>query len=227
MTCKFCSKTYKTDKGFQNHKCRNRDIAGSVSDTDLWVAYDLFNFWFKYNGFSKVKAGKNYDQFLKSPYFGYFIELMKMVSDVYIADPHDLVMWLSDNQIPAKSWAYESTISRYKAVQNKRGTGMERAIRTLESMTMFCDQKEIDLGSFFAVITVPEALRWIESGRLSPWVFLNTPKADDLFSRISNRDITRLANFIDVKYWDKRFDNSEKTVKEIKELLTELGLNDE
>lgn len=223
MKCHYCGKTFTSEAWYGKHSCRNKKSAEKIGEDNLLKVYDLFNFWFRYNGIKRKNDGKSLEGFLKSPYLPYFVDLAVMFQNIYIADTHDYILWVSDNQIPAKSWTDESVLTKYKKVQSKRGSAMERAIKSLELMTLYCDQKGIDVSDYFAVIQKAEALRWIESGRLSPWVFLNTSRASDLFDRMNSSDLQRVADMVDIEYWDIRFKQKADDVEDIKELMSDIG----
>jgi DNA-directed RNA polymerase subunit N (RpoN/RPB10) len=223
MKCNYCGKEFKTNTGFAKHMCKNKEIAEILGDLKLRIAYDLFNFWFRYNGMKKKNEGKGFEEFLKSPYFSIFAEFTERVTSMFVHDSRDFLVWLSDNRIPAKKWTWDSTINRYKKIEHTRGMGLDRTVKTLELMAHYCDKKNIPIAEFFEEISVPEAIRWIESGRLSPWLLLNTASADALFSRMKNDSINYLASILDITYWESRFKRAKDTVSEIKEVLDELG----
>ena len=227
MQCHYCGKTFTSAAWFAKHSCKNKEAVERIGEDRLLAVYELFNFWFRYNGIKRKNEGKSLEGFLKSPYLPYFVDMTVGIMSVYIADPTDYVMWLSDNQIPSKKWALDATLTQYKKIQNKRGTGMERAIKSLELMTMFCDQKDIEIAAFFDTISIAESLRWIESGRLSPWVFLNTSRSADMFDRMKPKDLDRLSSAIDIEYWNRHFKTNSKDVQDIKDLMVELGFEDE
>lgn len=223
MECDFCGKVFKTKTGFARHSCKRKEAADRVGHDRLIAAYELFNFWFKYNGVRKKNYGKDLSGFKKSPYFSIFTELTLAIQNVFIADPKDYIMWLSDKQIPSRRWSHDDVLTQYKKIQSQRGSGVDRAIRCLELMTMFCDQKDHHLSEFFEIINLPEAIRWIESGRLSPWVFLLVKDASHIFNRMKERDYERVAKAIDIKYWENRFKVSPDDKKEVETILHEFG----
>lgn len=227
LKCRYCDKEFKSQAWFNKHVCKNKEVFDSVEYQRILVSFDMFDFWFKYNGLKRKNHGKSFEEFFKSPYFKLFVEFSEGLQETYIADPRDYLMYLSDKRIPSKKWLNDDIRDGYKSIQHRRGSGIDRAARCLELMTMFCDQKEVALIEFFETVSVADGINWIESGRLSPWVFLNCGEADDLFSRMKSHHLDRLAKIIDIDYWNSRFAVSQEDLASIKELLNELGFSTE
>lgn len=218
--CRYCSKEYKTERGLTNHSCRNMEIAAEYGDMEMLKTYELFAFWFQYNGFSKKKP-KGFDEFLKSPYFREFVEMNAAIKGVYMFNKKDFIVWLSENKIPINKWSKNSVVERYKAEHNRRGRGLDHFNKTIENMVLWCDIKNYEYQHFFENISVNEAMLWLKSGKLSPWYFLLTDKINLLWSRMTEAQLEHMLTFIDIDYWEARFKVCPKEVESIKEIINE------
>lgn len=219
-SCKFCIKEYKTQRGLDNHVCRNMEIAAEYGDLEMLKTYELFAFWFQYNGFSKKKA-KTFNEFLKSPYFKEFVKMNAAIKGVYMFNKKDFVVWLSENKIPIDHWARNSIIERYKTDHDRRGRGLDHFNKTIENIVLWCDIKNYAYHQFFEHISVSDAMLWLQSGKLSPWYFLNTDKINLLWARMSEAQLEFMLSFIDIDYWEARFKVNQTEVQTIKDIIND------
>lgn len=219
LACRFCGAAYKTRRGIERHSCQRSKLAAEVGDASLVRAFYLFEFWFRYNGFSKRKQ-KGYQEFCRSPYFRLFSEL----ESKGLPSTKEYIRWLSDGRVPSNRWLLNATMEQFRVESERSGDAREKAMRSLEKMASWCDQAGIDVADFFSAIGPGEAVLWLQTGKLSPWVLIATSKLDDLVGRMSEEQATLLAREFDVDYWSMRAKLSADKYQEVRSLLEGMGL---
>ena len=221
--CNYCGAAFKTVGGAVRHKCQKAKLVEDIGDLSLARAYDTFDFWFKYNGFGG-KKGKEYQQFLKSPYFKLFVSLDAMSLKVDIGPVKEYVKWLSDNRTPSYDWEKESTIEKYR-VESVRSIDAEtQTLKSLEAIAVWCDSKGHDISSFFSVISPGEAAQWVHVGKLSPWILIASDKTWDLISRMSDEQVAYFSKMFDIDYWSARAKVAPERAESVKKLVEAAGL---
>lgn len=184
-------------------------------------AHDLFNHWLLVTRLSKKP--KTIDKFLKSPQRNLFVEFERAVTSTYLPSGKAYLEWLVGKGVRSREWTKPEVLQRYKLEHAKDQDPRMVVMRNLEVMAQWCDEQGIGTGDFFSKITPGTALDWIEAGKLTPWVMLNTDHIDKLVDRMDELQLDRFSRAVDVLYWEARLKVSEDTAP-IKEILREMGL---
>lgn len=224
MQCEYCKSTFKTERGFQKHSCEKKRIAESLGGVGLLAAFDLYDFWHRYNGFARKSKPRSMDEFTKSPYFRDFTGLQKFMLERTTPPGREYIVWLSEQRIPVKQWTKESVLKRFITAHERGDNVMDLVMDSLNRMALWCDERELDITDFFEIMTPGDGIKWLASGKISPWVFLLSSKADVLMDKFSDEQLEYVTRIIDPAYWESRFQVSKAQVEEVKEILEEIGL---
>lgn len=198
------------------------DVVLEVGDLGILKSFDLFDFWYRYNRFSRKP--KSVNEFLKSPYRKTFVDLHYFVSKVYLPSAKGYLEWLINNRVASRDWCKEPTIRRYKSEHSRIEDAIMLVTRSLEKISLWCDEREFPISEFFSEIGVGEALNWIQSGRLSPWILFCSSTADRLFERMDEDQARVMDLAIDIDYWTARIKVSKEHCDRISLMLGEIGL---
>jgi hypothetical protein len=223
LNCDYCGATYKTLRGITKHSCLKLKLIQETGDVAVVRAFDLFDFWYRYNGFAKRK-GKTFSEFTKSPYFKLFVELTTFSDSVYLGSVKEYLRWISDNRIPSNSWKSKSAIEKYRVDAERSGDAEDRVMQTLQKIAVWCDTNKTDMSEFFDKIEPGEAIQWVQTGKMSPWVLLATVKLDNLLLKMSEEQATLLASSFDIDYWTMRANMAKDKFESIKKIISEVGL---
>ena len=199
FTCPYCHITLKTERGAKKHSCKKKQMADELGSDVMRSAYKLWAFWFIYNGFGK-NTDRTTNDFRRSPYFNYFCDLAASIQNVWMFDKNDYVAWLCQKRIPATQWSDKTLIGRYKKEIHVRGKGLERAALTLEAVMLWCLEKDVPIKDFFRKFPPNDFLLWLESGKMSPWFLLTAPDRDALIDRLSDPQINKMLDHINMDY---------------------------
>ena len=222
LSCEFCGSTFKTEKGASNHSCEKKKIAGDIGTNGIRKAYDLFDYWFTLNMFSK--KGKSKKEFFKSPYFKTFVDLVKYLDGNYVPSGKVYVEWLSRKRIASRDWCKDSTLDRFRKETSRSEDAVELTLKTLEKMAMRCDDCDAHISEFFDTMRPGDIIQWIRNGKMTPWVLLMTDKADEVLSLMNDEQLELLDAIIDLNYWESRFKVSKSSVDAVRHILDEVGL---
>lgn len=224
-TCSYCHLTLKTESGYRRHSCKKKKIADELGTDVVRTAYKLWSFWFLYNKFSK-KRERTAHEFRSSPYFSYFCTLAESIKGVWMFDKNDYVIWLCQKRVPARDWGDKTLIERYKREIQVRGKGLERAALTLEAAMLWCIERDLPLTKFFSEFPTNDFLLWLESGKMSPWFLLTAPGRDVLIERLTDAQIRKMLEYVNMDYWEERLARQADEVSEINQIYAEVGLCD-
>lgn len=220
--CDYCGAKLKTEKGFRNHACKKKKLMESIGEVRLLKAYDLFCHWYRRSFPSyRLKTG---EEFTKSPYFQLFVDLSEYGIKSEIPSTRWYLDWLINNRIPSRKWLLETTLKEYLSKGSRTEDAVDHAVRSLEKVSNWCDDRELGIEDFFENVPTNSAVKMILGGIISPWLILCSENSHKMLDRFNDEQLDSICNFLDLDYWDKRLKLSEDTANEVREILIEVGV---
>ena len=77
---------------------------------------------------------------------------------------------------------------------------------------------------FFYKISTGDALNWIRTGHISPWIVLNSSTIEHLYNRMSDEQILLVDKYIEYSWWKVHIARNRRDNDYIKALLEEYKL---
>lgn len=220
--CEYCGAVLKTRRGYDNHSCTKKRLAKETSDASMVRAKWLFDFWINYNGYGNPRTQAKFE---RSPHYRPFVEFTHHAEQIYLPAPAvEFIKWASDEKIPLVQWKTDKVTNRFKKAFERGDHVLEAVASSLEQIASWCDGYGVDMSEFFGMISPAEMIRWLQSGRMSPWVFMLSPKNAAFISRCDNDQIDFISDLLDVDYWDSRLSFSTGPAAEVLTVLKEVGL---
>lgn len=222
-TCPYCNLVLKTERGARRHSCKKKQIADELGTDVVRTAYKLWNFWCLYNKFGK-KRERTGHEFRSSPFFAYFCTLAESIQGIWMFDKNDYVVWLCQKRVPASAWGDKTLIERYKKEIHVRGEAMKRMALSLEAAMIWCLERDLPITEFFSKFPTNDFLLWLESGKMSPWFILTAPNRDVLIERLTDAQIRKMLQHINMDYWETRLAEKAEEVAQFEQVYREVGL---
>ena len=91
-------------------------------------------------------------------------------------------------------------------------------------MREWSQQHEHPWTDFFREVNTNQLTRWIQTGRISPWVLYNARSADDALARCTPEQISMIANTAPVAQWSSRFKTNAEGATFARDTLRKAGL---
>ncbi|CAM6054968.1 unnamed protein product [Sphagnum tenellum] len=165
-----------------------------------------------------------WDDFEKSSLYLAFIRFGKHVSNIKAINPLGFVDFLLRADVGVDQWCNEYYYHAYVRELNKLETPIEALKRSFVLMEYWAIQEQADWRDFFRKIAPSQAVLWIKSGRISPWILLTATSVADLFERLDSGQMAIVEENIDEKFWEIKMDMHKSAVEEIKKILKESGI---
>jgi hypothetical protein len=165
-----------------------------------------------------------YEDFMTSSHFTAFVKFGKYLLEIQAINPDAFVEFLLKVQVPMKNWTVGFVYEQYIRELNKR----ESVENAVERNILLMQQWEMDSGlpwtEFFKHVSTNKATAYIRSGRLSPWVLYTASTSHELLTRLSEEQMTMIEQYVDPRFWQRKFTEQPDDTKFIKELLLEAGI---
>lgn len=167
---------------------------------------------------------RTFEDFMESSYYLSFTKFAKYLLDINAINPEAFVEFLIRAQVPLKNWEKPFVYEQFIRELNKR----EPADAAFERNVLLMQQWSMDTGedwfNFFKMVSPGLATKWIQGGRLSPWVLYAASTSSQLFERLSEEQMKLIENAVEPRFWSRKFEEQAEDFKFIKDLLTEVGV---
>lgn len=224
--CKYCNKTYKKESTVLSHKCVNRDRYESRNTRQMDEAYRLWFNFMQINKFPIKKSEEPFMVFIKSSLFNTFYKFADYTINTYILDKDDFINDLFAEGVSYYDWESYKTKKSWVIKQTRRESPRNAIERAIVAMQEWSSLTGNDWTDFFNYATSERVILWVESGKLSPWIFYIFDKetGDKLLSKFSNSDFDYIAEYIDPRAWQPLQIRYKKDVEEIRKILKDYDL---
>lgn len=204
------------------HACEKKRRWLARDEKAYKMAFVVFRKFYEIN-FRSMKP-RTYEDFMESTHFTAFVKFGKYALDIQAINPEAFVEFLLKAQVPMKNWTVPFVYEQYVRELNKR----ESAEAALERNILLMQQWEMDSGlpwnEFFKHVSPNLATAYIRSGRLSPWVLYTASTSHELLERMSDEQLKMIEQYVDPRFWQRKFVECQDDVNFIKQLLQEAGV---
>ncbi len=223
FACEFCKRSFSRESAFLVHMCGQKQRFLDRDLPHVRLAFAVYQRFYQLSYGAKRATAKSYEDFARSPYYAAFVRFGRYVRSMNVVAWEAFVDYLIRGAVKLDRWESPVIYEAYIRDLNRR----ESADAAIERNILLMQQWSIDTGEawvdFFRKVPTTLATQWIRSGRISPWVLYTAPSATDLFSRMSDEQLTLIESYIDPSFWKAKLDRHIDDVESIKAILKEAG----
>lgn len=203
--CDFCGRTFQREVWYKKHTCTKKARFENAHKMEIILAYKLFNYWCRRQGFQKGRGERTFEDFIKSPYYNAFTRLAEYSKRVYLISAFQYLNWLIEMNVPEREWLSPRKLENYRLWTRKRDNPKEQCDITYRNAATWCEQQKVPVREFFRSITPGDALNWVRLNKLLPWVLFGYDRAVvDLLSRFDDEKLYALGEFLNNDHWIER-----------------------
>lgn len=173
--------------------------------------------------FRSMKS-RTYEDFMKSSHFAAFVKFSRYLLDINAINPEAFLDFLLRAQVPMKNWTLPFIYEQYIRELNKKETAEAAVERNILLMQQWEMASGLPWNEFFKQVSPNLATSYIRSGRLSPWVLYTASTSHELLTRFSDEQLKMIEQYVDPRFWQRKFLENPEDVEFIKELLKEAGV---
>lgn len=214
--CYHCGKKYKREASLFKHSCKERIRKEKMETPQGILAFDLF----KEYRWLTMRNKPNLDTFIESRYYNEFLSLAEYLIMKQISK--DYVHFLFKESIAFKNWKTVETYKKYLIYRNKNANPYKILEENVMHIDEWCSANHIHLEDFYDYCSTSLITYWITTGKLSPWIALNSDKMIKQLKNFTEEQLNLVADFINPVDWKEKLNTSK--AKDIKHALEELGL---
>jgi hypothetical protein len=121
-------------------------------------------------------------------------------------------------------WIVDSTYDKWLVDFLRYEDSLHSTERTLFTIDTYTKDKNILFEDFFELVNTNIATEMIKSGKITPWVIYLSQTGKKLLLRLDEEQIGILEEYLDVSFWEKRFELNKHIVPVIKDMMKELNI---
>jgi hypothetical protein len=217
--CSFCNRIFTWEKTLFAHVCEQKRRFQSREDRHVSLAFKIFQ-----RVCSVMKTKSTWDHFEKSQMYGAFVKFGRYIYDIHAINPMAFVDFLLRVEAKIDQWCAPSYYDAYVRELTKIETPMDALSRNILLMQQWAQDSNEHWTDFFRKVAPAQAVAWINSGRLSPWVLFLSGSAGDLLNRLSAEQMGLISKVVDPDYWGTKMSLHPKEVDAVREILDEAGI---
>lgn len=213
-TCKWCEKTFMSERTLSAHMCIKKRRIADKDLTHTRLAFRVFQMFYELN--TSASKPKSQEDFVKSQYYDGFVKFGRScVTNEYL-NPEQFAEWLIKNGKKLADWTKDSLYDEYLLTYVKKEPGMKALERTIIYLSKWAEEHNCDWQDYFSKVTTPRAVYDLRSAKVSPWMLYLCETGDELLTRFSDEQVKMIQHIIDATFWMKLFANNKSEVTDVK-----------
>lgn len=220
--CKFCNKEFRKESTLVNHMCEKKHRWLQKDDKLNQMAFHAWIKFIEYN--TKRKKKPTYEEFMNSKLFIGFIKYARHLRKLNAIDSNDYTDFLIKHGVKLQDWTKDfpyETYMRQTLAKETPERALERGLYLMEEWAI-SNNKEIT--DFFFDINTGQAVYWITTGKISPWLIFCASTSDKLFERFTPEQLQIVEEVIDSARWKLKIQKFDNEFRHISKVLKEVGV---
>jgi hypothetical protein len=220
--CKWCEKSFKTERTLIAHACPKKRRWADRDLTHVRLAFRVFQKFYEMS--TSASKAKSQEDFINSQYYTGFTKFGRACVFNEWLNPENYAEWLIKNSIKLADWTKDSTYDKYLLEYVRKETGLRAMERTVLHMVSWGDESNIPWQDYFKRVSTSRAVYDIRACKVSPWVLYLSDTGDQLLTRFNDEQIKMIDHVIDANFWMAVFQKNAQEVDEVQDTCRAAGI---
>lgn len=207
------------ERFFIVHTCAGKTRWLWKDEKHVKLGFMAFERFLKLSNFRKKTIDYNY--FSKSRHYSAFVNFGKYLLDINAIEVEGFIDFLIKSQLKLDDWTLDITYSLWLRELAKKEPAERAVERSILLMEQWSKDTDIPWNHFFKEVNLSTAIRWINNGRISPWILYIAGKP--LLDRFNDDHLKLINEAIQPEFWAKKLAIQRKDVQFIKDVLQSVG----
>lgn len=220
--CGFCDKAFVAERSLMVHSCvqKTREMERDEKSTRMGLSVYL-KFYEKNCPGAKQRT---WTDFRTSKYYNDFVKVGTYITEINAVNATMFIDFLVTSTIPIAKWRSPLVYEHYLKQLLRDETPDAAIQRNIMLMQQWATDTENDWNEFFKKISPVQAVSWMRSGRISPWLIYISGASDQLTSRFSPEQWALVETYLDPNFWEVKMNRHKEEVEFFRQTLAEFGL---
>lgn len=223
--CEFCKREFSDELRLIDHVCEKKRRWFQKEQPQGRIAFLAWSRFYELNSqFVGKKKKRDYREFIDSKYYLAFSRFARHLLDTAAPEPNRFIDFVIKNNLPLDKWTHDSVYEEYVKNLVKTEEPEQALERAVVLMREWSQQHEKPWYDFFREVNTNQLARWVQTGRISPWVLYNANSAADALSRCSPEQVSMIASMAPAVQWSLRFRTNKEGATFVRDTLGKAGL---
>tara|TARA_B100001250_G_scaffold138353_1_gene118438 strand:+ start:1387 stop:2058 length:672 start_codon:yes stop_codon:yes gene_type:complete len=222
FTCEYCKRSFRRESTLAAHTCEKKRRWLCRDDKQVQLGFRSFQTFYKLaTGATKDKSIR---EFCDSQYYGDFVKFGRYVDENKIDPADKYVEFLIRESVKLSDW-YSDRVLELWIKRFLKSETVERGVeRSILNMQDWAETNDGIWSDYFKNVSGNRFVHMVQTGKISPWVIYTCDSAQAIIDRLSDEQISRIAEFIDPEYWTHKTRHDRASVGWAEDLWKESGL---
>lgn len=191
---------------------------------ERYVRYGLIAYQKFYTQVMRCKTLKTFEEFMHSPYYTAFTKFGRHLVNINALEADGFIDFLlKKEKLKLDDWCQDSFYAEWVRELSRKETPDRALERNLLLMEKWGIEHDEEWTEFYRKISPQLATRWIETGKISPWL-LYTSVGQQLMDRLSDEQLMMIKEIINPLFWKDKFKEHKEEMKVVDQVLKGAGL---
>jgi len=222
--CKYCEKEYRRESTLAAHMCETKRRYQQEKEVGVQFGFQAYlRFYEMTQGSAKMK---NYEDFVKSPYYSAFVKFGRHMISIRAVNPKMFIEWVLKENKKLDRWCQESVYNEFLTQYIRKEAVQDALERALTEIQDYVDETEgiAGLKDYFRYGNTNRIISHINNGRVSPWIVFNCDSGVEFLDKLNEEQIALIIETIDPTHWQRKFVDYLADTEWVKSILKEAGL---
>lgn len=223
--CEYCKKSFVKELTLINHSCEKKRRWFNKDKPFSRFAFLAWHQFYQLNQFNKKpNYSISFQNFMESKFYNSFIKFGKFICDANIIEPEKFINYVLRNNLPIDKWTNDFVYEQYIHELIRTELPEDALTRNISFMEEWALKENKPWYEFFKHVNTNQAIFWIKTGRISPWLLYNVNSAEDFLNRCSQEQLAMIQATAPVTLWDLKFKKNKESCSFIRETLKRSGM---
>lgn len=223
--CEFCNREFSDELKLIDHVCEKKRRWFQREQPQGRIAFIAWTRFYELNNqFAGKKRKRDYKEFIDSKYYLAFSKFARHLLDTAAPEPLQFIDFVLKNNLPIDKWTHDLVYEQYVKNLVKTEEPEQALERAVVLMREWSQQHDMPWYDFFREVNTNQLARWVQTGRISPWVLYNASSAADALSRCSPEQVGMIADMAPAAQWSLRFKSNKEGATFVRDTLRKAGL---
>lgn len=223
--CEFCKRTFVKELNLINHSCEKKRRWHQRGEPHATYGFLAWTRFYELNAsIGKKKEKLTYREFIDNQFYNAFSKFGRHLRDLNAIEPAKFIDYVIKNNLPIDKWTHDFVYEQYIRELTKKENAEEAFERNVMLMNEWAIQNGEKWTDFFKKINPNQAVTWIKTGRISPWVLYNVDSASILIERCSPEQISIIKEYASPGPWKLKFKKDPDGCNFIRETTRNVGM---
>jgi len=216
--CSYCYKEFARERTLESHACEPRRRTRAKNDKDTIIGFETYKAFYRQSQGSSTT--KTFNDFISSPYYLAFVRFGKYCVRTNVISSTRFANFLIKNNIHLDAWNTDASYSAFLVYFIPKEPVGDALTRTIEYAIMWGKEKNKNYSELFREGSKHRICQEINNGRISPWALYLSQSGQSFLAVLEDWEHEGIWQMIDVKIWEKKFNNHVEDVAFAKNILT-------